>query len=260
METLKSQLDIPVIDMSLKKRSRWNKGNILPDNEIIGGIFGSSGSGKTMFLLQIIGGICPQYLKYVIICSRIEGNEVYDAINKWCEKTKKKYHFTSNLDESYSILEDVINNKNNEEQFLVILDDWNLGGITTRENPFTKMSNDLITKSRNYGGNFIFVAQTYSMMSTVGRSNLNMMVVFRMTDKYSRNIMAKDFSSITDKDEKIFHKLHSEIAKIKHSYFIGTSDNIWIYINGQMDKAQKVKIKNNDDDTDDSDDSDDDFD
>ena len=78
-----------VIPYEIEKRERWNEGDILPDNEVLCGIFGASGSGKTLSLLQVLPCIAPKFLKYVIICSRIEGNPVYDAISKWCEKTNK---------------------------------------------------------------------------------------------------------------------------------------------------------------------------
>ena len=78
-----------VIPYEIEKRDRWNEGDILPDNEVLCGIFGASGSGKTLSLLQVLPCIAPKFLKYVIICSRIEGNPVYDAISKWCEKTNK---------------------------------------------------------------------------------------------------------------------------------------------------------------------------
>ena len=79
-----------VIPYEIEKRERWNEGDILPDNEVLCGIFGASGSGKTLSLLQILPCIAPKFLKYVIICSRIEGNPVYNAISKWCDKTNKK--------------------------------------------------------------------------------------------------------------------------------------------------------------------------
>ena len=56
-----------IIPINLKKRGRWNTGEILPDNEVICGILGASGSGKTLILAQIIPCIDPKNPKQVII-------------------------------------------------------------------------------------------------------------------------------------------------------------------------------------------------
>ena len=231
-----------VIPYEIEKRDRWNEGDILPDNEVLCGIFGASGSGKTLSLLQVLPCIAPKFLKYVIICSRIEGNPVYDAINKWCEKTNKKYYFSSNIDESMDIIEEVINEKEDNEHFVIVLDDFNEGAITSRSNPYAKMTNEIFTKLRNYNGNMIFIVQSYTGLSTIARTNLNICIVFRITDQYARSNIKKDVVTLTGYSEAIFDNLHKNISKVKHSYFIYTSNKIFIYINGKTPKIQEVSV------------------
>ena len=43
-----SQWGGDVIPYEIEKRERWNEGEILPDNEVLCGIFGDSGKGKTL--------------------------------------------------------------------------------------------------------------------------------------------------------------------------------------------------------------------
>jgi hypothetical protein len=243
-EVLKPQWGTEVIPLKLEKRGRWNTGDILPDNEVICGILGASGSGKTLILAQILPCIDPEHLKHVVICSRIAGNTTYDAIEAWCKNTKKEYYFASDLDEAYKVMEDMMSKKKDDESFLVVFDDFNQGSITTRENGFTKFSNDIITKMRNYRGNTIYIVQSTQGISTIARANLNMIIVFSMRDKFARQIAGKDFGTLVncEKGEQLFQKLHSEIAKVKHSYFIGTSSNCWVYIYGKMDKIMEVEI------------------
>ena len=231
-----------VIPYEIEKRERWNEGDILPDNEVLCGIFGASGSGKTLSLLQVLPCIAPKFLKYVIICSRIEGNPVYDAISKWCEKTNKKYYFSSNIDESMDIIEEVINEKEDNEHFVIVLDDFNEGAITSRTNPYAKMTNEIFTKLRNYNGNMIFIVQSYTGLSTIARTNLNICIVFRITDQYALRNIKKDFVTLTGYSETIFDNLHKNISKVKHSYFIYTSNKIFIYINGKTPKIQEVSV------------------
>lgn len=247
MESLKPQWgNNEIIPFKFPKRERWNKTDILPPNECMIGIFGASGQGKTMLLNQIIGNIAPKYLKHVIICSRITGNPIYDSIEAWCKDTDKNYKFCDDLDKSYDAIEDVINNKKDEEQFVIIMDDMNEGCVTSRTNPYAKMTNDVFTKLRNYGGHMIFLVQLYTGISTVARTNLNMICCFKMTDKYARQSLAKDFSTLIDEDdngEEIFNRLHSSISKIKHSYFIGTSDGVWLYLHNKKDSIRKLSFE-----------------
>ncbi len=250
MSLLPAQWGTNVIPFKLEKRERWNSGEILPDNEVLCGVFGSSGEGKTLILCQLLGAICPKLLKYVIICSRIEGNPVYDAIESWCNKTDKEYSFCSDLDSSYDVIEDVINKKKDEEHFVIVMDDFNEGCVTSRTNPYARMTNEVFTKLRNYGGNMIFLVQLYTGLSTVARTNLNMIISFKMNDKYARQSLAKDFSTLINRDDKgeeIFKKLHSEIAKIKHSYIVATSKSIWIYLHNKMTEVQEVHIEGDSD-------------
>ena len=237
-----SQWGGDVIPYEIEKRERWNEGDILPDNEVLCGIFGASGSGKTLSLLQILPCIAPKFLKYVIICSRIEGNPVYNAISKWCDKTNKKYYFSSDIEESMDIIEEVINEKDDKDHFVIILDDFNEGAITSRSNPYAKMTNEIFTKLRNYNGNMIFIVQSYTGLSTIARTNLNICIVFRITDQYALRNIKKDFITLTGYNEAVFDNLHKNISKVKHSYFIYTSNKIFIYINGKTPKIQEVSI------------------
>lgn len=245
-ETIQPQWDNKVIPIKLKKRERWNTCDCLPDNEVIGGIFGASGSGKTVILAQIIPHIAPKYLKYIIIASRIDGgaaNIIYEAIHEWCKKNDIEYKFCSELEQTYDAIEETINKKKEDEHVLIVYDDFNDCCITKRDNKFTKLTNDSFTKLRNYNCHLLFLVQTYTGISTVARTNLNFIVVFKTKDQHALRSLSKDWETLTDTSQETFYALHKQISQEKHSYFIGNDKSIWIFINGKTDKIQQVILE-----------------
>ena len=249
MDKIKSQWGGSVIPMEIEHREKWSEPP-LPPNELLCGIFGSSGQGKTMALCQLLPNVAPKFLKHIIVCSRIEGNPVYNAIEKWCEKTDKTYIFCSSIDDAMENIEKMINEKKENEHCCVIFDDFNEGAITAKTNPYAKLVNELFTKARNFNVHMIFLVQRYIDLSTVARNNLNMIIIFKMIDKYAKYALSRDFATLINKDdiengEKMFFSLHKEISKVKHSYFMATSDNIYIFIFGEMTSIQPVEFDSN---------------
>lgn len=245
---LPSQWGHEVIPVPLKKQKSLNLPPLPQTNFVMGALIGSAGTGKTMLLSQIVPAM--KNLKHVLVASRIEGGDasiVYEAIEAWCEKTDKTYQFASNVEDAQKMIEDTINSKEKADRILVILDDFNEGAITTRENQYTKLANELFSKCRNHQTSVLFVVQLYSGISTVCRSCLNFMACFRQADKYSRQAMARDFASLTDTKEEVFNELHRQVSKVKHSYFIGTSDDIYLFMQGQMDKIERVEVEHSTD-------------
>lgn len=249
---IRSQTGDDVIPFEIEKRNRWNKVKWLPPNEILCAIFGKSGSGKTFFLLQIIPHIAPELLKHVIICSRIVGNEVYDAIQSWCKKNKIEYHFCNEVDDAKDTISEVINIKDDEDHMLIIMDDFNEGTITSKSNQYTKLTLDVFSKLRNYRAHMLFVVQNYTSVPVVCRSNLNVIVSFNIGDRWSKDILTKDLSSMLSIEmpemKKMMDDIFIKLSKVKHSYMLATQpDTLMWYIHGitpVMQPYRKNKITN----------------
>lgn len=229
-----------VIPFKLHNRERWNK-EPLPPNEVLCSITGASGSGKSVFVLQLLPNIVPNKLKNIVVLSRIEGNEVYDAIEKWCKITDKNYKFSSDPNEAMEILEEIINNKKNDDHIAVIFDDWNEATKTDKHNPYNKISIEMFSKGRNYNIHSIFIVQKYTAIPTIIRVNLNLLIIFKMTDRNDKYAISKDFTSLTGVDDEIFQNLLKKIQK-KHSYLLGTPDGIYMYIHNITNGLRKVSF------------------
>ena len=242
METLSAHINGKVIPYKMKKRERWNP-EPLPPNEILALICGQSGCGKSTFILRLLPNVSPKYLKHVIVLSRIEGNEIYDAIKEWCKSKDITYEFTSDIDESMQIIEKRINDKTKEDEHICcIFDDWNQAARSEKSNPYNQVSIEMMTKGRNYKVHSIYITQQYVAIPTVIRVNGNMLVVFSMSDKNAKLAVCKDFTSLTGIDEETFYTLLNRI-KIKHSYLLATSEGIWIYIHNQTNGLRKLAFE-----------------
>lgn len=239
MEILTAHINGKVIEYKMKVRDRWNP-EPLPRNEILALICGQSGCGKSTYILRLLPNIAPKFLKHVIVLSRIEGNEIYNAINEWCKKHDITYDFTSNVNESMDIIENRINDKLKEDEHICcIFDDWNEASRSEKSNSYNKVSIEMMTKGRNYKIHSVYITQQYVAIPTVIRVNANILIVFTMTDKNAKISICKDFTSLTGIDEDTFYYLMDKI-KIKHSYLLATNDGIWIYIHGQTNGLRKL--------------------
>jgi ABC-type dipeptide/oligopeptide/nickel transport system ATPase component len=242
MELLTPHINGKVIPFKIMKRDRWSKEPFAP-HETIMGIVGSSGSGKSTFLLHALPNIAPKFVKHIIICSRIEGNEIYDAIKSWCDSTKKTYDFASTPPDAMDIIEKRINEKKNEDDhIIVVFDDFNQSSKSEKTDPYNKISIDVITKGRNYKIHSIFIIQQYQSLNTTVRTNLNTLVVFNMNDRYAKIALSKDFCSMTGIDEDTFYNLLNKI-KIKHSYLFATNEGIHLYVHGQTNGLRKLQFE-----------------
>jgi hypothetical protein len=232
-----------IIPFDQKKRPRWNAKGWLPDNEVICGIFGSAGGGKTHYLRKLIPMIAPKLVKYVIIASRITNNKVYEEVEKWCQQQRIKYTFVSELDETKKAIMDMVNNKKREHHAILIFDDWNEGVVTDRSDKFAKVSNDCLTKLRNENVHMVYIVQAYSGLSAIARANLNSYVVFRNTGAVTRRMLATDWEQITGQSVETFEKLHNTISKIKHSYLCFTSEMVVVHLQDRMKEFEEKQIK-----------------
>jgi ABC-type dipeptide/oligopeptide/nickel transport system ATPase component len=230
---------IPFKDLD---RPKWNVG-WLPDNEVLCGIFGASGSGKTHYLRKLIPMIAPKYVKYINIATRIPNNKVYDTIHEYCDQHKILYSKTTELKDTMDQIETIINDKKDEEHAILIFDDFNAGGITDRSDPYAKISNEAFLKLRNYNCHMVYIVQSFSGMSAIARTNLNCFIIFRNTGANARRMLATDFEKLTNHKIEEFETLHSSISKIKHSYFMFTGDQVLIHLHDKMNEFEERPIK-----------------
>lgn len=238
-----------VIPFQTERRNRWNA-DILPPNEVIAGICGKSGSGKTYILLKLIPMIACQNctLKYIIICSRIIGNEVYTAIERWCNNKKINYFFCSDVQEAKNTVSECINNKEDDEHGIIIMDDFNEGTITSKTNQYTKFAIDCFSKLRNYQFNLLFIVQNYTSIPVVCRANVNVIIGFNIGDRWSRDMITRDISSLTgseiEQTKQTMTKIFKIISQKKHSYFLVPLETIYWYVHGITKTLQPYKPQN----------------
>lgn len=215
----------------------------LPPFEVFGTINGCSGSGKTSVLLDII----PLFkkIKYILVFSTMT-NPIYNSIEKWAKRKKINFVFEQDIDEAKKILLETVNKKKKEDQVLVIMDDFNDCLITSNKtNPYVKMVNTIYTKMRNLNVHAFYVVQRYIDIPTVVRNNVNIQIFFKMVDDNAIHGAAKDFAAVigNKNGKNIFYSLMDKISQpgYKHSFFIGTNDDIHIFLNGYHDKITKVE-------------------
>lgn len=199
----------------------------LPDDHVMGCIVGASGSGKTYILLSIIPLITK--LKYLIICSKIIGNQVYEGINSYCNDNNIEYKFSNEVEEASDEIEKVINKKKSNEYFLIIFDDFCPSNSYSRSEPHTRLVIQTYQMLRNFKCHAITITQSYTGVPTLVRNNLNLLIVFKMNQTNSINRCALDFSNMTGRTDKEFYELYKEILKEKYSYILINDVSIYLY-------------------------------
>lgn len=208
----------------------------LPQSHILGIIVGASGEGKSWVLLSLIP--CMANLSQVCVCSLIIGNPVYMALESYCNDKGIKYSFASEPEEAKAMIEANINEKEPGTWAVNIFDDFNTGS-NTRTNPFNQTQNMSYMMLRNYNCHSICLTQSYTNVSTLARNNANLLVCFRMKEKYSIWSISRDFSNLTGKSDEQFLKLYKQITLVKHSYIMVSEDKTYVYM---PDKTQGLEL------------------
>jgi hypothetical protein len=223
-----------------------HKNKFLPQSHILCSITGSSGCGKSTFLLGVIDGIFN--VSQILICSLIIGNPVYDSIQKYCERKKIDYHFSSNPIEAQNTISELVEKKKKDTWGVIIYDDFNQGKVQSAGNPYTKCTCMSACMLRNYGYHMFFITQGPTNIPTTIRNNLNMRVVYKMNNRYDIISQQEDFNKCVNIPKRVFMKLYNQISKVQFSFLMLSGNKLYIYIKDDTEIPERIHYENYDDD------------
>ena len=224
-----------------------HKSDILPDGEIIGQIVGASGSGKTRILLSIIPLI--NNLSHVVVCSKIVGGSVYQAIKRWCDANNINYAFASDPIEGSEVVESMVNEKGDDTWGLIVMDDMTRMSAS-REDIYNKFTSMCFSMLRNYKCHMIMITQNATNIPTLVRTNTSLKICFEMKNVHAIRSFRSDFESATGHPGYVFDELYSAIRNKKHSFILICNDDVYIHIHNPNDNdegtIEKVEFTHDD--------------
>jgi len=218
-------------------------------------IVGKSGCGKSSILLSVIMKV--RDISNLIVCTLISGNPVNELISQHCKQNGITYTEINEIDNAMDQMTDIVENgkKPKDKPYtLIIFDDWN-ANTTKRDDPYTKMKNEVFSKWRNKKCSIIEVVQSYTMISTLLRTNITAFIMFPMNDKYAIQNARKDVINMMDITEDEFTDWYKKIIQKDHSFIMGVKDRAYISLqdvkNGEI---QEYKFNRHESDSDDEED------
>lgn len=213
---------------------------LLPDGHLSISICGRSGCGKSTLLREIIPNIAE--LGYVVVCSLIVGNPLYQFIESYCDHEKIKYQFYSDPLEAQTGIEQLIAERSQEKNpkyGIIIMDDFNQGS-RSRDNPFTRIQMMVSSMLRNLGFHSAFVSQDPTNIPTLVRTNANCRFIFGLNNTHGIRSITNDFVNITGRSKEEFQQLYNIVSKQIHSYIYIKDDEVYVKI-GDSEHLQKVE-------------------
>ena len=198
-----------------------HKTEYLPNGHLSIIITGSSGSGKSHMLLELLPQIAN--ISQIIIASLVPSNPVYRTIRKWCDEEDIEFYLVNNPDEGRSVIEQAISEKDKGKQGVVCFDDFTQQK-PSRSDPYNQLVNMTSAMLRNHGYHSIFITQSYTNVPTLYRNNANVRVFFTMNDIHAIRSIKKDIlvgkSSISEDD---FDSLFALIMRQEHAYLMAVN-------------------------------------
>lgn len=200
----------------------------LPPGHVSGVIIGKSGSGKTTLLLALI----PLFgkLSQVIICTKIMGNPVHDAIREWCEAKDVEYGIAYDPNESMKLIEDMVSKKEEGTYGLIVFDDFCQGCSNNRDNKYTKIMITAYQQLRNYGYRTLSITQSYTGVCTLCRNNANFMVLFPMTNIHSIRSAVQDILQASDLTPDEANAILRRVQQDEHGYMMVSTRKVYIHL------------------------------
>lgn len=218
----------------------------LPDGHLSILILGTSGSGKSHLLLDIVPQIAN--LQTIIACTLIATNPVFVSMQDWCKQKDIEFHLVSDPLTARSTIESAIDSKDENKEGLIIFDDFS-SQKSSRSDPYNNVVATTSAMLRNYGFHNIFITQSSLNVPTLYRNNSNVRCVFAMNDIYSiRSIRADLVASRAIKSNEDFDSLFDLVQKNEHAYLMiiskGTKRDIFIYLPsfGENSPPRKVMM------------------
>jgi len=198
-----------------------HKSKYLPKGD---GIFmllsGKTGTGKSVLLRDIIP-MFSEKTKYMIIATRIKGNDCHEAIKKWADHSKVICNIVYNPEHYAETLKDYIDKKKEDDKMLIIFDDFsNYKEGRTDEYENAKIAT--FSCLRNWGASGLDVTQSYTAFNTWLRRNCRINILYpqnrHAVDSFKEEVVSSLGKSNREKISLLFEKLYSYIETNKFTF------------------------------------------
>jgi len=210
-------------------------------------IIGASGCGKSYELLSMIP-LFDDKLTNICVFSLIVGNAVYDALENYCQNKGMTYQFSSDVDEAKAIVEQMINDKPDLSQALIIFDDFNDSNSRSKSSPYNKFMSMCINMLRNYFCSVIILSQSYNNVVMAAHVNSNVLILFQVADIYSVREARNTVSLMLNHpiSYKNFMEVYKLILNNIHSHLIITNKKMYAdLIDGNTPSEVEIIDDNN---------------
>jgi ABC-type dipeptide/oligopeptide/nickel transport system ATPase component len=184
-------------------------------------IIGSSGSGKTMTLINLLRAFSGTFQNINIITKNADEplynfvadkfKKINDDFNNPASKSKKKHNFNVEISEGLNTLPK-LDSYDKNEQSLVILDD-----LVLEKNQ--KPIEEYFIRCRKQNVSIIYISQSYFAIPNMIRNNVNYMIIKQVSSKRNLKLIANEYS--LDLDSKELKKLYDFCTdKLENFLFI----------------------------------------
>jgi len=165
-------------------KTTYHKSNILNNGSNRIGISGSSGTGKSTIVLELLPMFSDDTTD-ILLCTSKPYDNSHSSISNYCDANKIKFHKLNEPETIADTIQKIVDTKKETDHFICIFDDISTTNTTSMSDPI----NDLITTSyrvlRSFGGSLIMITQSYSAIPTRVRENLTHRFIFSLGNVYS---------------------------------------------------------------------------
>jgi len=202
---------------------------------------GGTGSGKSTTLLTLV--MKYKTLSGVIICSLIEGLEIYKLIGDYCQEHGIRYYFETNAQDAYNQVVQEVENKKEGSHTFIVFDDAQTGKSmkSSSSTPENKVMLHLFSKSRNYNCSVCCMTQSYVTIPTPIRTNVNMMIYFKITNRSAIRVFKEDWCNMTGYSKGVIDEL-LKLTNEPHSYILTTNEpKVYSYVPSLYKEGTKLE-------------------
>lgn len=181
------------------------------------GVYGGSGTGKSVFVRSLIPFLSPEY-KNVILATRLINAHAHELLKRDFEATGRKFLQTNSPTELVLIVTEAQRRGriSPNKPALLIFDDFNAGKIT---GPYADALQLAFMQWRNNGMSNIVISQRPSWIPPIVRNNCNCNVAFNLRSKIATQHFFEDLVGEVP-DTNVFADLVRYTKRVPHTYIM----------------------------------------